>query len=272
MKKKINKKADTRTVIIPLLLGGFVLVVAYLLLFTGAGKETLIKLGIVIPGFGEDPDSKITEPERFRYDIQDNIVKYYDGTEWHEFNEITLNKKTFTSTQILKDFTDEYYYKRSLPHELPLSKRENNELKHAGVQDFPRNYKEKFWITEFDKNKKGEATLLVQYAPAPLDHYFFVRPPNNKIYIEEDFIDIWTDQLSTRLIEFKYIDEPEKEMIMKANIWQDSILTQPITLRFATKDNSDNSAQACIEKYDNQYLVADLIRNKPTGDSCPHPT
>jgi len=269
----INKSAiETRTVGIFVVLA--IIVLAIVLLSGSNSFGSLIeKWNILKPGFTR-PGETNPEPERFRYDFQTDTVQFYDGSTWHEFTEVPLNEKTFSSTQVKTDFTDNYYYPNNLPKEFPLDKSKVRNTKIAVLDEWKplgKIYEEEFSVEVIDK-ATGDITISVSYQGDNSRPHLgiipgkFILKENGEFLEEVDTVTIF-NELKRTYVEYRYLDVPEQEMISQVKAWRDSILTSPITLNY--KEGADSkSAESCVEKFDNRYLVADLIRQKPSGGTC----
>jgi hypothetical protein len=267
-----NKKAvETRTVSIFVVLA---LIVLAIVLFSGSNafKNLIDKWNILKPGF-DRPGENNPEPERFRYDIQTDIVEFYDGATWHTFTEIPLNEKTFSSSQVKSDFTDNFYYPSNLQKEFHLEKVRNTKIAILdNWKPLGKIYEEEFSIEKIEKIS-GDITISVSYQGdisrprLGIIKGEFILKENGEFLEKVDIISTWTGQLDSDYKQYQYIDEPELEIINKITAWRNSLLSTPITLNYKEGTNS-KTAQSCVEKFDNRYLVADLIRQKPTGATC----
>ena len=263
----INKKAETRTVLVPLLLAVFILIIAYLLLFTGAGKNILERIGILTPTFNQThPGAK--DPEIFRYDLQQNVVEFYDSTEWLPFDTIILNEKTFSSDKIYDDLTHNYYYNKSL--------RETKKIPVSSIyrKIYPDAQGYCIFISDI-LSGKGTNTNIGDMQVTLLEGEIAdgKRTCTNKILG-------WFDFTRTGSLQFTKSQEPNSgqpvsessdiynEIVPILVDWRDSIFLRPVAISY-TKDSQKLTAYACAKIESNRYLQTILEdQTKGSGETC----
>jgi len=102
-----NKKGIMTTALVVLVL----IVVAGAIVLMGAGPSLLKlgkTLGILVPGFSEN-EVEIESIEKLRYDLSEDSVQYYDGTEWVDFERVDLGNKIVNRNDVKESFVKWYY-------------------------------------------------------------------------------------------------------------------------------------------------------------------
>ena|SRR3989344_7988269 len=263
----MNKKANTSITILFSIVIAMFIIALYFLFMAGAGKDLLIRAGIIVPILNASITLKL-DSEIIRYDLSLDKIQWYDGVNFWDFEkngQASFNKKTLQETQIKKDLGINYYYDRDLPVQFVLEKRFNNEIKTAN-DGSQRVYKNKFLIEKFIKAEKGNVTITVYYATETLlgesPKYFILTLKNELYEINPE------NREEKEIYKFKYIDEPEREIISKVSAWRNSIFSKSVQLHYE-ENNIGTSSYFCVSFYNPSYLKVDLSSPVNSDYKCP---
>ena len=235
----------------------------------------------------DNPDSQQVKPELFRYDIEKDVVEYYDGSFFTDFRDDTkeVNDKRVSYEGIYKDFKD-FFYNRNARER--VKRIELNQGLSGMIVDF-ETYEQIdeddptawpfdlciLWIetaTSEEIAKRGDVTMKLVGDKAEdckgTNYGELTMSANGEIKLRsvEESIKILQPERS-RLKN----QEAEKEIREIALSWRNSILSKPITIGYEKKIDKDNyvseSDTFCASIIDNIYLVVDISQSTEK-ESC----
>ncbi len=284
----MNKKAfEIRTLFIGVVMVMFIIAL-YFLLMTGAGRDLLIKAGIIIPTLNSSTTIKI-DSEIIRFDISQDKVQWYDSVNFWDFDktgQASFNKKTLQESQIKNDFKNYYYdYHARKESVLDISPRIMQKLyapcTDPVCQQLPILKKGCILFT----NLNSEASMLThdiiinliednpQICPPgePVGGIISLRANNNVEFLKVTEI----KELNGRK---QYImggkseivkdTQLENEIRNKINTWRTSILSKPIKISYV-ENNAPTSNYFCASFYNPSYLKVDLSLPVHQDTVCP---
>ncbi|MBI2632233.1 hypothetical protein HYW75_04470 [Candidatus Pacearchaeota archaeon] len=259
--REIKKGEMSLPVILSMIVAIFVLVLVGIFIYdVGTGKA--IPFAKYLPDFMTKKD-KVEGMEILRYQIIEDKVQYYDGTNWLDFKDgkVELEEKILTQSEVTEDFIKYYFY----------NKRENND--HLFVFLINRN-------PELDKDKgsllikNGDVTVVIKENKEQ-----FVLDNKNEVYIVRRSEDVNVEHIildngdeidvvvsSGGGFKLERVDSSAglyNTIKDRAMAWRDSVLKKPIEIGFFVGDKEE-IIRACVEKRGTDFIV-DLLKE---SDSC----
>src|SRR3989344_8713011 len=236
----------------------------------------------------DNPDSQQVKPELFRYDIEKDVVEYYDGSFFTDFRDDTkeVNDKRVSYEGIYADFKD-FFYDRNARER--VKRIELNQGLSGMIVDF-ETYEQIdvrdptarpfdlciLWIetetTSEEIAEKGDVVMKLvgnkNEGCAGTNYGELTMSVSGEIKMRSVEKDITTLQPTRSLLKNQ---EAEKEIREIALVWRNSVLSKPITINYEKKIDKDNyiseSETFCASIMDNIYLVVDI--SQPTEkESC----
>ncbi len=245
------KKAELKTVSIVLVI--VIVTLAIIIFGYSLGWSKLLeRLNIIIPNQTINQPPK-EEFQLLRYNVSDDIVEYYDGIDWIEFNQDakTFGEKTLNSDKAYSDLAQNYYLDTSkresrwlaIENQLALSNEINNPSTPSlrifviGIQEQGRiSAILRSWLNENDRTTYGELSLDSK-------NNLEMTINDNKKTIQKN-------------------SELYSELAPKLSFWRTSIFSKPIIINF-----EDTQEKFCPETIlDGAYFTLDL--SKPTVRSA----
>ncbi len=276
-----NKGFTVSYAIVGIVIVAFVIVIGFLSLKVFGGN-IIERILIFFPWYNNN-QTQVGDLELFRYNIEENNVQYCDGVKCDNFINIGINEKKISSNELLRDFTERYYY--------------NPELREKGKR-FEVHPK----IIERIYAPCSENLVCAQipFVEACVTNYILVFQEGEEesdviIRLIKDNADVclsqavggvikvdWKGSVEIRKVkrvtnannEFTYElnqeyqllfnQEVSNEMISIATQWRDSVLKTPMEVRYMIKDKLE-TIKVCVQKEGNKYLIADLSKKSESG-------
>ncbi len=209
----------------------------------------------LLPEFGSTKKG-VEGIEIFRYNIQKDIMEYYNGQKGVSFKKLSLGEKTFSYEEIHAAFRNYYHFPTN-----PSRKEENVELK-----DVLKGYSPAV-ISSLTHSEEDDVPLGSVLIFFPRDNFKreVILTPDDFIYeriqrssVTNLFRDkVWTKPELIALVSGDYAILRERAMT-----WRDDILKKPILLSYRQgKDNTPITITACADKVQ-IYLRVDLKEQK----------
>ena len=262
---------------------GILIILALLLLvytYPQIVRSILERFNLLTPK--DNPGNAQVKPELFRYDIEKDVVEYYDGSFFTDFKDDTkkVNDKRVSYGGIYADFEDFFYNKNARER---VKRIELDQGLSGMIVDF-ETYEQIdeddptawpfdlciLWIetaTSEEIAKRGDVTMKLVGDKAEdckgTNYGELTMSANGEIKLRsvEESIKILQPERS-RLKN----QEVEKEIREIALSWRNSILSKPITINYEKKIDKDNyiseSGTFCASIMDNIYLVVDISQPK----------
>ena len=231
----------------------------------------------------DNPDNAQVKPELFRYDIEKDVVEYYDGSFFTDFKDDAkkVNDKRVSYDGIYNDLNNYYYdteRKSSAETETRLSINSARKMEHYLPLDLCIEV-QKIVKEKTSSSEKGEIIILLhnvegggQTPKFCTDKIFglFTLKPDLKLTLRKINEDKYKDGEL-------FLDSPEtitqfthqslySEIVGFGLSWRNSILSKPITIGYEKKIDKDNyiseSGTFCTSITDNIYLVVDISQPK----------